>query len=82
MVTQEQRPLYKIAADIRKHWPKVNFAAVPYLDAMRDLDKVSESYGSESASSIVIYFLTNATTWRGPEAKRIKAELNAMVKRK
>jgi len=82
MVTQEQRPLYQIAADIRKHWPKPYFGAVPYIAAMRDLDKVSDMYISESASSIVIYFLSNASSWRGPEAKRIKAELNAMVKRK
>jgi hypothetical protein len=77
-----QRPLSVIARDIRKHWPKVNFAAVPYLDAMGSLINITEMYGSDSAKSIVLYFLGNATTWRGPEAKRIKAELNAMLKGK
>jgi hypothetical protein len=27
----------------------------------------------------VLYFLANAGTWRGPDAKRIKAELKEMV---
>jgi len=74
------RPIYTIAAEIRKSWTKVNFGAKPYLDAMDSLDKVSDSYGMDSAKSIVLYFLSNATTWRGEDAKRIKTELKAMVK--
>jgi mitochondrial fission protein ELM1 len=33
-----------------------------------------------SAKSIVLYFLSNASSFRGPEAKRIKAELKGMCK--
>jgi len=75
-----QRPLSVIARDIRKHWPKVNFAAVPYLEAMGSLETIQDRFYSDDAKTIVIYFLGNTTTWRGPEAKRIKAELNAMLK--
>jgi hypothetical protein len=75
-----QRSLSAIARDIRKHWPKVNFAAVPYLEAMGSLETIQDRFYSDDAKTIVIYFLGNATTWRGPEAKRIKAELNAMLK--
>jgi hypothetical protein len=75
------RPLYEIAREIRKDWgPKVNYAAKPYLDAMGDLDSINDDYGQDSGSSIVAYFLSNATSWRGETAKRIKAELNAMLK--
>lgn len=69
-----------IAADIRRTWPKVNFGAVPYLEAMESLDKITDRYYLDSADSIVRYFLSNATTWRGPDARRIKAELKDMVK--
>lgn len=58
----------------------VYFGAKPYLDAMATLDKVSDNYGLDSGKSIVNYFLSNAATWRGDTAKRIKAELKAMVK--
>ena len=75
------RPLYEIANEIRKDWgAKVYFGAVPYLQAMSSLDKVTDSYGMDSAKSIVLYFLANAGTWRGETARRIKAELKAIVK--
>lgn len=73
------RPLYTIAREIRKTWPNVNYAAKPYLDAMGSLEKLSDMYMHDDARSIVLYFLSNATTWKGPDAKRIKAELKAML---
>jgi hypothetical protein len=74
------RSLHEIALDIRSNWPKVNYAAVPYLDAMARLDRITDNYGMDSAESVVIYFLGNATTWRGEDARRIKSELKGMVK--
>lgn len=73
------RKLYQIAADIRRHWPNVNYAAEPYLNAMSSLNDTTENYFSDSAVSIVKYFLINASTWRGEDARRIKAELKAMI---
>ena len=78
--TTTTRSLYTIAREIRKEWKNVNYAAKPYLDAMSGLDKVSDSYGCDSGKSIVLYFLSNAASFRGDAAKRIKAELKAMVK--
>jgi hypothetical protein len=74
------RPLYEIAREIRKDWKRVYFGAVPYLDAMASLDKITDDYGADSAVSVVIYFLSNATTWRGEVARRVKAELKSMTK--
>lgn len=79
MTTTKTRPLYEIAADVRKTWPKVNYAAEPYLDAMADLNSITGNYGMDSADSIVRYFLSNASTWRGDDARRVKAELKAML---
>ena len=73
------RPLSTIAREIRSTWPKVYFGAVPYLQAMAQLGNVDDKYGLDDARSIVNYFLANAGTWRGDDARRIKAELKAMV---
>jgi hypothetical protein len=76
----QTRPLHEIAKEIRADWKSVNYAARPYLEAMGDLDKITDNYGQDDARSIVRYFLTNASSWRGPKAKEIKAELTKMVK--
>ena len=76
------RPIHEIAAEVRKTWPKVNFAAEPYLAAMECIGSIEEDYGADSARSVVLYFLSNATGWRGEAARRIKAELNSLVSRK
>ena len=75
------RPLSVIATDIENDWQeKVNFAARPYLNAMHSLNTVTDHFGMDTADSIVRYFLSNASTWRGPVARDIKAELKAMIK--
>ena len=73
------RPLYEIVREIRKDWAKPYFGAVPYLDAMSGLDKVTDQYICEDGKTQVIYFLSNATTWKGETARRIKAELKKMA---
>lgn len=78
--TVATRPLYRIADEIRKDWKKVYFGAVPYLDAMGSLDGISDRYIYDDGASIVAYFLANASTWKGETAKRVKAELNKMLK--
>jgi len=79
-MSTNQRPLYEIANEISKDWKQVNFGAQPYLDAMSSLNKPTDKYGMDSAISIVSYFLSNASTWRGDTAKRVKAELKAIIK--
>ena len=74
------RPLHEIAAEIRKDWKKVNYAAVPYLEAMETLTDITENFFSDTGKYVVIYFLGNAGAWRGETAKRIKAELKAMAR--
>ena len=75
------RPIEVIANEIRKDWgAKVNYAARPYLQAMYGLNSISDNYGCDSAKSVIAYFLSNASTWQGETARRIKKELNAMIK--
>lgn len=81
IIVNPMRPLWQIAQDINQDWANVYFGAEPYLQAMRQLDRLTDSYGQDSARSIVAYFLANAQSWRGPVARRVKAELNRMLKR-
>jgi pyruvate kinase len=66
------------------------------IDAGVDVARMNLSHGShdvheaiyknvrkaalDSGKSIVIYFLGNAQTWRGPIAKAVKKELNSRIK--
>jgi len=74
------RALNEIAREIRKDWAPVNFAAKPYLEAMGQLQSIDDAYYYDSGKSVVLYFLSNASSWRGEAARRIKAELKAMMK--
>jgi hypothetical protein len=73
------RTLAAIAREIRRTWPKPYFGAVPYIDALLTLEGLNDSYGYDDARSIARYFLANAGTWRGEDARRIKAELKIML---
>jgi len=78
--TTTTRPLYAIAVEIKRDWIKPYFGAVPYLDAMRHLNAIDELYYNDEASDVVSYFIANAGTWKGDTARRVKAELRAMLK--
>ena len=75
----ETRTLAAIARDIYRTWPKPYFGAVPYIEAMQSLGGIGDKYGLDDARSIARYFLANAGTWRGEDARRIKAEIKSML---
>lgn len=78
------RRLSTIALEIKSIWSQqgkgVYFGAVPYLNAMATLDTIDDTYGCDDAETIVLYFLANATSFRGPDAVRLKKELKAIAK--
>jgi hypothetical protein len=74
------RPIYRIAADIAADWTNPYFGAVPYLEAMADINQITDRYYEDNATDVVRYFLANATTWRGETARTIKAELKGLLK--
>lgn len=76
----QTRPLSEIASEIKKDWKQVNYAARPYLWAMGSFNTIDDTFGYDSARSVVLYFLSNASSWRGDVAKRVKAELKAHLK--
>lgn len=74
------RKVHEIAQEIRKVWTKPSAYALPYLNAMSSLETIQDPYYLDSGYEIVARFLCNASTFRGEDARRIKAELNLMLK--
>ena len=79
MMNATHRPIYAIAEDIERHWVKVSPYAKPYLDALHCVGRITDKYFSDDARSVVLYFLSNASSFRGPEAKALKLELKALL---
>jgi hypothetical protein len=76
----ESRSISSIARDIKRVWTKPYFGAKPYLDAMEYLDNIHSKYIYDDARSIIMYFLANASTFRGNDAKVLKQELKTLLK--
>jgi hypothetical protein len=74
------KPISAYAQEIRRDWKKPYFGAVPYIEAMETLNSINDNYYFDSGKSVVLYFLANATTWRGETARRVKAELKALAR--
>lgn len=73
----------QLANKINRDWEKPYFGAVPYIAAMatcHQLDPKSWQYGFDDGKGIVLYFLSNARTWKGDTARAVKAELKRRCK--
>jgi hypothetical protein len=78
------RHLYEIAEEVVMDWRETGAKpfmryTLPYVEAMLQMNKVSDRYGAEDGEMIVLYFLNNAQPWRGEKARAIKAELNELL---
>ena len=76
--------LYEIAEiiyfDIRVLQKKqVYFGAVPYLQALNQLETIEENYGLDSGRSIVLYLLGNLQTYKGEIARNVKKQLKKLA---
>jgi len=78
-LARHTRPLDEIAAEIQSQWRTLSFAAVGPVAAMRHLRDIDDAYGSRAGRAVVRDFLGSATSWRGPAARRIKAELKNLL---
>lgn len=79
MEYKKHKPIYEIAAEIEKDWKNVNYSAKPYLNAMRNIDQITDFYYLDPADMVVRYFLANASTWRGKAARDIKEQLQLIL---
>lgn len=84
----QHRAISEIAKDIRADWitqtkdGRVPVYADAYLRPMETLNAITDNYHLDSARSVVLYFLSNAQTYRGEKARRYKAELKAILEDK
>lgn len=75
LIKRDKPELLKPATGIAAQFQDYENPAGPYLAAMLELKNIDDTYGSDDGRQIVAYFLSNATGWRGPAARQIKAEL-------
>lgn len=80
-MNDKKRTFQQIAKDIKSTWLNVYFGAVPYLEALLTLDTTdpNASYYYDTAGDIARYFLANAQTFRGADARALKAELKSLL---
>ena len=76
----ERVTVSEIAHAIAKDWTNVSPYAADYLNAMKEIRSVEDNYYADSAKSVILYFLANAGSYRGDNARSYKALLKAMVK--
>ena len=74
------RPIAAIARDITRTWTHVHYAAAPYLREMHHINTPEDTSIPDSDRLTVVYFLRNAGGWKGPEARRYKTELWAILR--
>lgn len=75
----EKKTLGELKCIITRDWKNVNFGAKPYLDTFNQIDETGH-YGMDGWKEMVLYFLCNASSWKGETAKAVKKELNRRVK--
>jgi hypothetical protein len=78
----ENRKISEIAIEIKNDWgTKVSPYAKPYLNEMLKMYDITDNVGigNDSGKSMVLYFLSNAGSYRGETARRIKVELKKIV---
>lgn len=80
LVDLPKMSISEIATLIGEDWKNVNYAARPYLEAMSSMDNINDNYGMDSGVSIVSYFLSNSSGYKGEASKLIKKELNRRLK--
>jgi hypothetical protein len=90
--TVKHRELWEIAAEINAKWRRRAWAAIPLLTAMGAMRTMADSYPERvqrlggvrydpvGAPEVVRRFLESANDWHGADARRLKAELRALLR--
>lgn len=82
-MTNTLRPLHRISDELvpllsaLPDTAMAKWAGLEQARCLRYLETCRDDYGMDSGSYVVACLLGNITGWRGPEAKRIRAELKA-----
>jgi len=71
------RNIETISKEIKEDWKTIPIYAKVYLDVMI---KLGNDVLNEYDKSIILGFLANAQYWKGETSRRIKKELNGLLK--
>lgn len=63
----------------RKPRPGWTVYALPYVEAMLEIEGIEDKYFLDSAYEVVLRARCNIQQWRGPSAKAMKARMDAML---
>ncbi len=69
----------EIAQFIIDDWSKQGRVPKTYLEPMLSIDTLDDMYGADSASSVVAYFISSASSWKGDVAKVTKKHLTDLL---
>jgi hypothetical protein len=79
-MSNDTRPLHKIARDIGSAWVRPNVRAADALETLGKMTLLTDVVdGWKTGRGTVTYFLDNARGWTGEHARKIKAELRRML---
>jgi hypothetical protein len=76
----ERVTVSEIAHAIDQDWKNISPYAKDYLNAMKEITHIDGAYYFDTAKSVVMYFLANASSYRGDNARAYKALLKEMIK--
>ena len=71
----DKAPLSQLAFICKRDWANPSPYAVPYIKALLCCPTIDSRYGMDSARNVALYFLSNASGWRGETARLVKAEI-------
>jgi len=78
-VVIKMRPIWEIAAEIRRTWKTPNKRCSEVLDALEHLDGIDSQYQMVQAKDLILKFITSSKSFRTPRSFAIKRELMAYV---
>jgi len=75
-----KRAICVIAKEISEDWLDISDEAYPYVIAMLQLRKITDTYYLETAEDIITRFLNESSKWKSKKSRRIKKELKQYIK--
>lgn len=73
--------LSQIADIVIDDWKNMPPKAWHYVEAMMNIDDITDRFGYSDGKEIISYFLINAQGWQGTTARKVKKHLNGLLKK-
>jgi len=74
------RPLFLVAEEIEKDWIDITEDCKYYIECMKELKRINNRQGFDSGKTFVVYFLAECILWHTSNSRKLKKELEEMIK--